>query len=342
MKLAKSIFNFLVEGSKVKPWINEDIFKTWTDAQKRLWESLCAAVPFQPPAGVETWRETYIKNLTTWEAAVKKTLTQEATWVQQWVHQIAQEKGTPEMMGAWIHQMEDVLQRWIQTQHQWWDDYFAVLRQGESVAAAEFASTQPAPATAPEPVIVVEPEPVAVVEPEPVAVVEPEPVAVVEPEPVAVVEPEPVAVVKPEPVAVVEPEPVAVVEPEPVVVVEPEPVAVVEPEPVAVVEPEPVVVVEPEPVAIVEPEPAIAEPVIAAAAPKPSQPDDLKLISGIGPALEKKLRKQGISSYRQLAALNDMDIARIEASIKFAGRIRRDNWIGQAKTLHFQKYQEQL
>ena len=92
---------------------------------------------------------------------------------------------------------------------------------------------------------------------------------------------------------------------------------------------------------VAEPE-VIAEPVVVTPAPKLSQPDDLKLISGIGQALEKKLRKQGITSYRQLAALNDADIARIEAIIKSAGRIRRDNWIGQAKTLHFQKYQELL
>ncbi|MCB1921404.1 MAG: hypothetical protein KDJ28_15710, partial [Candidatus Competibacteraceae bacterium] len=104
----------------MKPWINEDIFKSWTDAQKRLWESLCSAVPFQPPAGVEAWRETYLKNLAAWESAVKKTLQQEANWVEQWVHKVANEQGTPEVMAAWVQQMEDVLQRWIQTQNQWW------------------------------------------------------------------------------------------------------------------------------------------------------------------------------------------------------------------------------
>ena len=297
----------------MKPWINEDIFKTWTDAQKRLWESLCAAVPFQPPAGVETWRETYLKNLSAWETAVKKTLMQEAAWVEQWVHQIAQEKGTPEMMSAWVLQMEDVLQRWIQTQNQWWDDYFAVLRRG-GLTAAEAAGIKP-------------PEPRAVVEPEP----EPEVAAVVEPEP------EVAAVVEPEP------EVAAVVEPEPEVA------AVVEPEPevAAVVEPVPEVAPEPEIVAVVEPVTIAEGPVIEVqtppvAAPVPTQPDDLKLISGIGPALEKKLRKQGIASYRQLAMLSDQDIARIEAVIKPVGRIGRENWMGQAKTLHLQKYQEQL
>ena len=277
----------------MKPWINEDIFKTWTDAQKRLWESLCAAVPFQPPAGVETWRETYLKNLAAWETAVKKTLTQEAAWVDQWVHQIAQEKGTPEMMSAWVRQMEDVLQRWIQTQNQWWDEYFTVLRRG-GFAAHEPAGMKP-PAIIAKPAIMAKSVTVAA--------------------PVAVAEPEP--------------EPVAVAEPEPVVVAEPEPVA------------EPAIEIE----AASAPVIAAAEPVVEtapAAAPTPTQPDDLKLISGIGPALEKKLRKQGISSYRQLAMLSDKDIVKIEAAIKAAGRVGREDWIGQAKSLHLQKYQESL
>ena len=277
----------------MKPWINEDIFKTWTDAQKRLWESLCAAVPFQPPVGVETWRETYLKNLAAWETAVKKTLTQEAAWVDQWVHQIAQEKGTPEMMSAWVQQMEDVLQRWIQTQNQWWDEYFTVLRRG-GFAAHEPAGMKP-PAIIAKPAIMAKSVTVAA--------------------PVAVAEPEP--------------EPVAVAEPEPVVVAEPEPVA------------EPAIEIE----AASAPVIAAAEPVVEtapAAAPTPTQPDDLKLISGIGPALEKKLRKQGISSYRQLAMLSDKDIVKIEAAIKAAGRVGREDWIGQAKSLHLQKYQESL
>ncbi len=286
----------------MKPWMNEDIFKTWTDAQKRLWESLCAAVPFQPPPGVETWRETYLKNLSAWEMAVKKTLSQEADWVKQWVHQIAQEKGTPEMMGAWVRQMEDVLQRWIQTQNQWWDEYFTVLRRGGWTSAEVTNAKPPVVAT---PAVT-------------------EPVAKPEPEAVVVAEPEPEVVVVAEP------------EPEVVVVAEPEPEVVVVAEP----EPEAVVVAEPEPEAVGESTVQAETPPVAA--PSPTQPDDLKLISGIGLALEKKLRKQGLSSYRQLAALGDQDITRIEAAIKATGRIRREDWIGQAKTLHFQKYQEQL
>jgi len=230
----------------MKPWINEDVFKSWTDAQKRLWESLCSAVPFQPPAGVEAWRETYLKNLNTWESAVKKTLDQEVTWVEQWVHRVAHEQGTPEMMAAWVRQMEEVLQRWIQTQNQWWEEYFAVLRRG-GFAHPDWTN----PSAASSPAI----EPVAA--------------------------------------------------------------------------------------------PATTTSELPMAAPASvtlpvESPDDLKLITGIGPALEKKLRDCDITTYRQLATLNDADIERIEAIIKSFGRIRRDDWIGQARAQHFEKYQETL
>jgi len=62
--------------------------------------------------------------------------------------------------------------------------------------------------------------------------------------------------------------------------------------------------------------------------------DDLTAIDGIGPGLERKLNAAGISSYTQLAALSDDDIERLEKEIiRFSGRIKRDNWVGQAKEL---------
>jgi len=80
----------------------------------------------------------------------------------------------------------------------------------------------------------------------------------------------------------------------------------------------------------VEPKPAAAKP-----SPKvANKPDDLTVIGGIGPALAKKLVSAGISTYAQLAALSDADIEHLEKDIiKFSGRIKRDDWIGQAKKL---------
>jgi predicted flap endonuclease-1-like 5' DNA nuclease len=90
-----------------------------------------------------------------------------------------------------------------------------------------------------------------------------------------------------------------------------------------------------------EPKPATAKPPAQAApaAPKPlpkrvEKRDDLTAIGGIGPALERKLNAAGILSYAQLAALSSDDIEHLEKNIiKFSGRIRRDDWIGQAKAL---------
>ena len=60
--------------------------------------------------------------------------------------------------------------------------------------------------------------------------------------------------------------------------------------------------------------------------------DDLTAIAGIGPALQRKLKEHGIRSFAQIAALSDEDIERLEGSIiKFSGRIKRDDWIRQAR-----------
>ncbi len=62
--------------------------------------------------------------------------------------------------------------------------------------------------------------------------------------------------------------------------------------------------------------------------------DDLKQISGIGPGLEKKLKDNGISALRQIAEWSDKDIANIEAEvIRFSGRIKREQWVEQARAL---------
>lgn len=61
--------------------------------------------------------------------------------------------------------------------------------------------------------------------------------------------------------------------------------------------------------------------------------DDVKLIGGVGPALEKKLAGLGVTSLKQIAEWTADDIARVDAELNFKGRIERDEWIEQAKDL---------
>jgi predicted flap endonuclease-1-like 5' DNA nuclease len=70
-------------------------------------------------------------------------------------------------------------------------------------------------------------------------------------------------------------------------------------------------------------------------------PDDLKLIVGIGPVLERMLQQLGIATYRQIARWSEHDIDAMDARLpEFPGRIRRDAWVTQARALHQSKYGE--
>lgn len=66
---------------------------------------------------------------------------------------------------------------------------------------------------------------------------------------------------------------------------------------------------------------------------KPARPDDLKAISGVGPKLEQVLNGFGIWTYGQVAALVGAEIAWLEDQLGFGGRIHRDGWVEQAKSL---------
>ena len=65
----------------------------------------------------------------------------------------------------------------------------------------------------------------------------------------------------------------------------------------------------------------------------PAKKDDLKKISGVGPTIEKKLHKMGVTRYRQIANWKAADITRADDALNFKGRIKRENWVKQAKTL---------
>ncbi len=75
----------------------------------------------------------------------------------------------------------------------------------------------------------------------------------------------------------------------------------------------------------------------------PNTFDDLKLIVGIGPVLERMLHRLGVATYRQIAHWSERDIDEIDAKLpEFPGRIRRDGWVTQARELHQSKYGETL
>lgn len=61
--------------------------------------------------------------------------------------------------------------------------------------------------------------------------------------------------------------------------------------------------------------------------------DDLKLITGVGPVLERTLNQIGITTWAQVGKLTKAQIDAVEGELGFRGRVERDEWIKQAKAL---------
>lgn len=61
--------------------------------------------------------------------------------------------------------------------------------------------------------------------------------------------------------------------------------------------------------------------------------DDLTRIKGIGPVLQEKLQRMGITGFRQIAELTTADIQRVDGVLDFPGRIEREKWVEQARNL---------
>src|ERR1700678_806588 len=62
-------------------------------------------------------------------------------------------------------------------------------------------------------------------------------------------------------------------------------------------------------------------------------PDDLAKLTGVGPQIVKKLNEHGVFHYWQLAAMTPEDAEKLDADLRFNGRIGRDKWSEQAREL---------
>ena len=98
----------------------------------------------------------------------------------------------------------------------------------------------------------------------------------------------------------------------------------------------PVVAPEPSPI------PEVDEEVAPSAGVKPEGldgarngvPDDLKLIKGVGPKMERLCNSLGYYHFDQIAAWTPSEVAWVDDNLEgFKGRVTRDDWVSQAKVL---------
>ncbi|MFZ1679492.1 MAG: NADH-quinone oxidoreductase subunit NuoE, partial [Rhizobiaceae bacterium] len=68
--------------------------------------------------------------------------------------------------------------------------------------------------------------------------------------------------------------------------------------------------------------------------PRAGKGDDLKLIWGVGPKLEKMLNGMGVWHFDQVAAWGKPELAWVDDRLEgFKGRASRDEWVRQARKL---------
>lgn len=73
--------------------------------------------------------------------------------------------------------------------------------------------------------------------------------------------------------------------------------------------------------------------------PPNGQRDDLILIRGVGPVLQRLLHRMGIYRFEQVMAWDEKDIAAVTARLpSFKGRIEREGWVQSARREYEKKY----
>jgi small subunit ribosomal protein S2 len=62
-------------------------------------------------------------------------------------------------------------------------------------------------------------------------------------------------------------------------------------------------------------------------------PDDLAKLTGVGPQIVKKLNEHGVFHYWQIGAMTKEEADKLDADLRFNGRVARDKWVDQARAL---------
>lgn len=122
--------------------------------------------------------------------------------------------------------------------------------------------------------------------------------------------------------------------PVPKVVPKPEPEVEAAIEKAAEAAPELVEAVAEAPVAVAEALAEVApEPEVIIEAPVVLAPDDLTVMTGIGPKMAAMLAEKGITRFAQIAAWSEDEIAGFDKELKLMGRVTREAWVAQARRL---------
>lgn len=108
----------------------EDMIKTWTGAQQKMWESWVSAVQgIGTPSAGASWEKT----IDTWQESVKGALDAQITWTKFWAESVAASAGSSQQMTDWSKQILEMAEKWTSTQDQLWSNWFDTMKKSDPV-----------------------------------------------------------------------------------------------------------------------------------------------------------------------------------------------------------------
>jgi hypothetical protein len=100
---------------------SEDMLKSWTDAQKKMWDdSLKAMQGFGKSPSTAVWEKT----VETWNQTIQKVLDSQVESARSWTESLATAKGTSQEIAEVAKQGQDLITRLTETQKQLWANWF--------------------------------------------------------------------------------------------------------------------------------------------------------------------------------------------------------------------------
>jgi len=103
----------------------EEMFKNWTDIQRKTWESWLEAIRgFDKSQGTQVWEKT----MDAWQESVKKALEAQVDGSRILAENMAATKGTPKEAAEWAQQLQEMTNRWAEVQQQLWNNWFEVVK----------------------------------------------------------------------------------------------------------------------------------------------------------------------------------------------------------------------
>jgi hypothetical protein len=104
---------------------SEEMLKTWTDAQKKVWDDCMKALQgFGKSPSTQVWEKT----VDTWNQTIQKSLDAQVEGARHWVKNFTTAKGTPEETAEWAKQGQEMITRLMETQKQLWETWFELVK----------------------------------------------------------------------------------------------------------------------------------------------------------------------------------------------------------------------